>query len=63
MGFLPAGPDELVEYVKGFDLQVVGGFVPAVLYRAHGIDEQLSDVDRANAQLARAGSEFVILWA
>ncbi|MCP3989294.1 MAG: TIM barrel protein [Actinomycetia bacterium] len=60
-GFLPTDPDELVDYVKGFDLQVVGGFVPAVLYRDRGIDEQLAYVDRANSQLAKTGSEFIIL--
>lgn len=60
-GFLPTDPDELVDYVKGFELQVVGGFVPAVLYRDRGIEEQLAYVDRANSQLAKTGSEFIIL--
>ena len=60
-GFLPADPDELVDYVGGFGLSVVAGFVPAVLYRDRGIDEQLSYVDRATLQLARAGSEVVVL--
>ena len=60
-GFLPTDPDELVDYVGGFGLQVVSGFVPAVLYRDRSIDDQLSYVDRATAQLARSGSEVVVL--
>ncbi len=60
-GFLPTDPDELVDYVDGFGLQVVSGFVPAVLYRDRAIDDQLSYVDRATRQLARAGSEVVVL--
>ena len=60
-GFLPTDPDELVDYVDGFGLSVVAGFVPAVLYRDQGIDEQLDYVDRATSQLAKAGSEVVVL--
>lgn len=60
-GFLPTDPDELVDYVDGFGLQVVTGFVPAVLYRDRAIDEQLSYIDRATRQLARSGSEVVVL--
>ncbi len=60
-GFLPTDPDELVDYVEGFGLQVVSGFVPAVLYRDRAIDDQLAYVDRATRQLARTGSEVVVL--
>lgn len=60
-GFLPADPDELVDYVKGFGLHVVTGFVPAVLYRDTALAEQLAYVDRATAQLARAGSQVMVL--
>ena len=60
-GFLPADPDELVDYVNGFDLHVVTGFVPAVLYRDSAMTEQLAYVDRATAQLARAGSQVMVL--
>lgn len=62
-GFLPTDPDELVDYLDGFGLDLVGGFVPAVLYRDEGIDDQLAYVDRAAAQLARGGSEMVMLAA
>ncbi len=60
-GFLPTDPDELVDYVKGYDLRVIGGFVPAVLYRDRGIDDQLATVERANSQLEKTGSELVVL--
>lgn len=62
-GFLPTDPDELAEYLAGFGLDLVGGFVPAVLHRDEGIEEQLAYVDRAAAQLARGGSKMVILAA
>ena len=32
-GYLPLDPDEMADYVKGYGLVVVGGFVPAILYR------------------------------
>ncbi len=60
-GFLPTDPDQLVDYVKGFELSVVGGFVPAVLYRHRQIDDRLAYVDRATRQLARAGSKVVVI--
>lgn len=60
-GFLPTDPDELVDYVKGFGLSVVAGFVPAVLYRDRKIDDQLAYVDRATQQLARSGSKVVVV--
>jgi inosose dehydratase len=60
-GFLPTDPDELVDYVDGFGLRVVSGFVPAVLYRDRSIEDQLSYVDRASRQLAKSGSEVVVL--
>ncbi len=62
-GFLPTDPEELAAYLAGFGLDLVGGFVPAVLYRDDGIDEQLAYVDRAAAQLARGGSKMVMLAA
>jgi inosose dehydratase len=60
-GFLPTDPDQLVDYVAGYELQVVAGFVPAVLYRDRGIEDQLAYVDRANSQLAKTGSKFIVL--
>ena len=31
-GFLPSDPDELKDFVAGYELSMVGGFVPAILY-------------------------------
>ncbi len=60
-GFLPVDPDELEDYLRSQAMRVVGGFVPAVLYRPDLIDGQLSYVDRACAQLSRSGSRVVVL--
>ncbi|MCP3934959.1 MAG: TIM barrel protein [Actinomycetia bacterium] len=60
-GFLPTDPDELVDYVDSFELSLVGGFVPAVLYRRPGFDDQLRYVERASSQLAKGGSKVVVL--
>jgi inosose dehydratase len=60
-GYLPTDPDELADYLAQYDLHVVGGFVPAVLYRPERIDEELAYVDRASKQLAGAGSKVMVL--
>lgn len=60
-GFLPTDPDELVDYIAGYDLAMVGGFVPALLYRADQLDDQLAYVDRASTQLARSGARTMVL--
>ena len=60
-GYLPRDPDELREYLARYDLHVVGGFVPAVLYRPDRIEAELAYVDRAAHQLAGAGAEVMVL--
>ncbi len=60
-GYLPADPDELVDYVAGYGLRVVGGFVPALLYRPDRVESEWEYVDRAAAQLERAGSKILVL--
>jgi inosose dehydratase len=60
-GYLPTDPAELQDYLAGFDLSIVGGFVPALLYRQGGIDEQLAYVTRAARQLASSGSQVLVL--
>ncbi len=62
-GYLPTDPDELGDFVAGYGLQVVGGFVPALLYRPDRIDRELAYVDRASRQLAAAGSAILVLGA
>ena len=60
-GYLPRDPDELREYLARYDLHVVGGFVPAVLYRLDRIEAELAYVDRASRQLAGAGADVMVL--
>jgi inosose dehydratase len=60
-GYLPTDPDELNDYLKKFGLTIVGGFVPAVLYRPEQIDGALEYVTRASRQLASTGSKVMVL--
>lgn len=60
-GYLPRDLDELRDYLARYGLQVVGGFVPAVLYRPDRIEAELAYVDRASRQLAGAGSKVMVL--
>src|SRR5262249_48816159 len=60
-GYLPTHPVELREFLDRFDMGIVGGFVPALLYRQDGVDAQLSYVMRAANQLASTGSKVLVL--
>jgi inosose dehydratase len=60
-GYLPTDPAELREYLARFDLSIVGGFVPALLYRPDRIDGELEYVARAARQLAATGSKVLVL--
>ena len=60
-GFLPTDPVELREFMAGFDMSVIGGFVPALLYRLDRIDDELAYVARAARQLAATGSRVLVL--
>jgi inosose dehydratase len=60
-GFLPTDPGELHEYVASHDMSVVGGFVPALLYRPDRIEDELEYVSRASSQLAATGSKVLVL--
>ena len=60
-GFLPTDPGELREYVARHDMSVVGGFVPALLYRPDQIEAELEYVSRASSQLAATGSKVLVL--
>lgn len=62
-GYLPRDPDELRAYIELYDMQVVGGFVPAVLHRQDRFEASLEYVDRASRQLAAAGAEVLVLGA
>lgn len=60
-GYLPTDPDELGDYLKGYDLKIVGGFVPALLYRPDRIEAELEYVRRASRQLSSSGSKTLVL--
>jgi inosose dehydratase len=60
-GYLPTDPAELREYLARFDMSIVGGFVPALLYRPDRIEAELEYVERAARQLASTGSEVLVL--
>lgn len=60
-GYLPTDPGELRDYLGRFDLSIVGGFVPALLYRPDQIEPQLEYVRRAARQLAATGSDVLVL--
>ena len=60
-GYLPTDPAELQDYLAPFDLSIVGGFVPALLYRPDRIEAELDYVTRAARQLASTGSKVLVL--
>ena len=60
-GYLPTDPGELHEFLDGFGLSIVGGFVPALLYRPDRIEAELEYVTRAARQLASTGSNVLVL--
>ncbi len=60
-GYLPTDPEELERFLSGYDLQMVGGFVPALLYLPDRVEDELAYVRRASRQLARCGSQVLVL--
>ena len=42
-GYLPADTDELTDFLSVYDFAIVGGFVPALLYRLDRIDDEPID--------------------
>ena len=60
-GYLPTDAAELASYLERYDLRVIAGFVPAVLYREDRISEELEYVQRAAQQLASTGSKVLVL--
>jgi inosose dehydratase len=60
-GFLPTDPSELQDYVARYGLSVIGGFVPALLYRRDRVETELSYVARAARQLAATGARVLVL--
>lgn len=61
--YLPGDPQELRILLDRFDLALVGGFVPAVLYRPEALSENLVYIDRAASTLAQSGAPVMVLGA
>jgi inosose dehydratase len=60
-GYLPPDPGELREFLAEHRMSVIGGFVPALLYRPDQIEAELEYVTRASRQLAATGSQVLVL--
>jgi len=60
-GYLPSDPGDLGEMLDRHGLDLIGGFVPAVLYREDVQDDQLAYVERAARTLAACGSQTLVL--
>ncbi len=62
-GYLPEDVDELRALLDRFNLALVGGFVPAVLYRPELVSENLEYVSRAAATLAGIDAPVMVFAA
>jgi len=60
-GYLPGDTRELENLLDRFDLDLIGGFVPAVLYRSESVSENMDYVERAAATLAATGAPVMVL--
>lgn len=61
--FLPGDPTEVAAVLRGYGLNLVGGFVPAVLHEPDVRDEQLAFVEKRAEFFAAAGADVVVLAA
>ena len=62
-GFLPADPEEMVDLLSAHGLELVGGFVPAVLHRQEKRDSELASVERQARLFAAAGAGVLVIAA
>jgi inosose dehydratase len=60
-GYLPENIEDLGSLLDRYDLALIGGFVPAVLYRRELVSENLAYVERAAATLAGTGAPVMVL--
>ena len=63
VGFLPEEPTEASRVLEEHGLRLVGGFVPVVLHRTDGREEELASVERRAEFFAAAGADVLILAA
>ena len=61
--FLPGDPAKVAAVLRGYGLNLVGGFVPAVLHEPDVRDEQLAFVEKRAEFFAAAGADVVVLAA
>jgi len=62
-GFLPEDPEEMAGMLSDHGLELVGGFVPAVLHRPEERDSKLASVERQAGLFAAAGASVLVLAA
>lgn len=62
-GYLPDDPDNLKALLSRYSLELVAGFVPAVLHEVGLWKEERREVSRQIATLAGAGASIVVLAA
>jgi inosose dehydratase len=62
-GLLPRDPAEVAEFLAGYGLGLVGGFVPAVLHEPGVRDKELALVERRAKFFGAAGADVVVLAA
>ena len=62
-GFLPPDPEKMSGLLSGHGLELVGGFVPAVLHRPEARASELASVERQARLFAAAGASVLVLAA
>ena len=60
-GYLPTDPAELQQKLDHYGLELVGGFVPAVLHLPERAEQELAYVRRASQTLAGCGANVLVL--
>lgn len=60
-GYLPTDPAELQAKLDHYQLELVGGFVPAVLQYPERAEQELAYVGRASRTLAGCGANILVL--
>jgi inosose dehydratase len=62
-GFLPGNPQEMATLLSEYGLELVGGFVPAILHRLDARDSELASVERQAKLFAAAGAGVLVIAA
>src|SRR5215207_6448520 len=62
-GFFPGKPQEMADLLSEHGLELVGGFVPAVLHRPEVRDSELASVQRQARLFSAAGAGVLVVAA